>query len=366
MKIVLSTNTAWSAFNFRSGLISHLLENGFLITIVAPRDKYVYNLSQLGCEFVHLNMSRHGRNPFTDFVLLLNYFLIFKKIKPNVYLPFTIKPNLYGSIAANILGIKVINNISGLGSLFVKKSITTNLVLLLYRISLYKSIAVLFQNNDDLNLFVQLKIVSRAKAIRVNGSGVNLRKFNKSEMVNEKKLRFILVSRLLWDKGIGVYVEAIRELSKRGFQSEFYLAGFTDAGNPNSIPISKVKEWESEGLIKYLGSFENVSEIISMADCVILPSYYPEGVPRVLIEAIAMSRPVITTNTSGCRDVVEDGINGFLCRPNDVVDLADKIFKFANLEYESRKKMSISSREIAEKKFNEEDIFEKYLSLISK
>jgi len=364
-KLIIALNTAWNLYNFRAGLIRALVEEGYEVVAVAPTDEYAARLPELGCRFVPLEMDNRGTHPGRDLLLLLRFLLLFRKEQPNVYLGYTVKPNIYGSLAAHALGIPVINNIAGLGSVFIKNSWLTRLVRWLYRVALSRSRCVFFQNNDDLDLFVKAGLVAPDKVARLPGSGIDLRAFQPMPAVslNNRSLRFLLVSRMLWDKGVLEYVNAARIVGQIYPDVEFNLLGFLDVQNPTAISSEQMAAWVKEGVICYLGATDDVKPYLAEADCVVLPSYR-EGTPRSLLEAVAMGKPIITTDAIGCRDVVDDGVNGFLCLPKNTDDLAEKMEKMILLEPQRRSEMGKMGRQKVEREFDEKIVIERYLAMI--
>lgn len=366
VKVVIALNTAWNLVNFRSGLIRSLINNGYEVVAVAPSDEYVPRLLDLGVRYVEIPMDNKGTNPIKDLLLFFRYFRLLKTEKPEFFLGFTVKPNIYGSIAAHLLGIHVVNNIAGLGAVFVKGGWLNLLVRGLYRIALARSYKVFFQNEDDRRMFVSSGLVASEVTDLLPGSGVDLIKFSPISLPNASPLRFLLVARMLWDKGIGEFVEAARVLRANGLNAEFCLLGFLDVQNPSAISRAQMNDWEENGVIRYLGSSDNVNEEIAAADCVVLPSFYREGTPRALLEAAAMARPVVTTDSIGCREVVDDGVSGYLCRPKDVLDLAEKLTKVASLSSYEREIMGLRGREKMERVFDERVVINKYLQVLRK
>jgi len=366
VKVLVVINSAWNFVNFRSGLISALISQGYEVVAVSPTDKYVPNLIEMGVRFIPVYIRSKGTNPVADLILFWNFWKIFKQEQPNICLTFTIKPNIYGALAARLLGIPIINNITGLGSVFSKRSYLMLLVIWLYRLALRNSKKVFFQNEHDLKIFLREKIVSKSISEKLPGSGVDLKKFSFRDFPANQKIRFLLVARMLWDKGVGEYVEAAQTLRKKGVDADFSLLGRLDSLSPNAISKDQIDNWVSNGAIHFLGESDCVENIISEHECIVLPSYYKEGVPRSLLEAAAIGRIIITTNTPGCSDVVDDGVNGFLCRPRDVNDLADKMESVMKLSQDKKVQMGISSRRKVETYFDEKIVIEKYLDVIKK
>jgi glycosyltransferase involved in cell wall biosynthesis len=331
---------------------------------VAPADEYVHRLSALGCRYVPLPMDNKGTHPGRDGLLFFRYLRLFRQEQPDVFLSYTVKPNVFGSLAANAMGIPVVNNIAGLGVVFINDDWLTRLVRWLYRLSLSRSVKVFFQNDEDRQMFVEGGLVDISITGLLPGSGVDLTKFVPVPLPNVSPIRFLLIARMLWDKGIGEYVEAARLLKRRGVEAEFCLLGFLDVQNPAAISRAQMDEWVAEGIVRYLGISDSVSDLIAQADCVVLPSFYREGTPRTLLEAAAMARPIVTTDSVGCREVVDDGVNGFLCRPRDAVDLADKLALMVALTPGERKSLGLRGREKAERQFDEQIVIHKYLEVI--
>lgn len=349
--------------NFRAGLIRAMVTAGYEVVAVAPPDHYAPRLAELGCRYVPLPMDNKGTHPGRDFLLFWRFMQLMRKERPAVYLGYTVKPNIYGSLAAHLLRIPVINNIAGLGTVFIRESWLTRLVRRLYRLALSRSVKVFFQNDEDRALFVSGKLIPGAVTDRLPGSGIDLNRFVSVPLPDKAPLRFLLIARMLWDKGVGEFVEAARMLKKQGVNADFCLLGFLDVQNPVAISRQQMDEWVEEGAIRYLGVSDNVTEEIALADCVVLPSYR-EGISRTLLEAAAMARPIVTTDSVGCRDVVDEGVNGYLCKPQDAADLADKISKMAALSRTERTIMGLRGREKVVREFDEQIVIDKYLAAI--
>jgi len=360
-KIVLSSNTSWSIFNFRFRLIKELLKN-YEVIIVAPKDKYSEKIINLGCKYYDIYIDRKGTNPINDLKTFWQYYRLYKKIKPNIALHFTIKPNIYGNFVSQLLGIPVINNITGLGTLFIKKNFITYLAEIMYKIA-FRNSFVFFQNKEDKELFVQKNLVKRYDVLP--GSGIDTEEFKPIKIEKKDNIfRFLLIARMIWDKGIGEYVEAAKIIKQKYKNVEFLLLGPVGVDNPTAIPKEQIDKWKKEGIVKYLGTTDDVKSEIAKVDCVVLPSYR-EGISRVLLEAAAMEKPLIATDIAGCKEVVENGINGYLCKVKDAKDLADKMEKMLNLSEDKRKEMGKAGREKMIKEFDERIVIEKYLEAIS-
>jgi len=363
-KVIIALNSAWNLVNFRSGLIRELVSLGYDVVAVAPIDKYAPEVTALGCRFIPLPMDSKGRHLGRDLLLFLHYLRLMLEERPDVFLGYTIKPNIYGSIAARILGVPVICNIAGLGTVFTKRGCLNWLVSRLYRVALSGANKVFFQNEDDRQLFIEKRLVSPSVTARLPGSGVDLQKFKPTPLPANSPIRFLLIARMLWAKGVGEYVQAARLLKRDGLDAELCLLGFLDVQNPDAISKLKMDEWIAEGVVRYLGVSDHVQEQLVHADCIVLPSFYREGVPRTLLEAAAMARPIITTDSVGCRDVVDDGLNGFLCRARDPTDLARKMAQMIALTPSERQEMGLRGRDKVALEFDEGVVIKRYVSAI--
>ena len=366
-KILISINTTWNLLNFRAGLINGLISSGFEIIAVAPPDKYVAELELLGCRFVNLEMDNQGTSPVLDLLLLWRYWQLLKREKPDLCLFYTVKPNVYGSLASSFCNIPFINNVSGLGSVFIQDGLLWRFVSALYRLAFRNSKRVFFQNRDDLGLFLKNRLVKVELTDVLPGSGVNLSHFTPNDSVSKPMtvpFRFLLIARMLKDKGVVEFVNAAQLLKESGVKAEFCLLGFLDIKNPAAISSEKIKEWTDKGYVKYLGTSDDVREHISLAGCIVLPSYR-EGTPRTLLEAAAMGKPIITTNVVGCKDVVEHGINGFLCEVKNAKDLAIKMKEMLVLSEGQRKLMGKKGRLRMQNEFDEQIVIQNYLKAIN-
>lgn len=365
MKLLIAVNSSWNLFNFRAGLIRALVAAGHEVVVAAPRDEYSDKLASLGCRYVEVPIDNKGTNPVRDAKLIRSFLALLRSERPAAFLGYTIKPNVYGSLAARWLSIPTINNIAGLGAVFASDGWLNWLVRRMYMLALSRATTVFFQNQEDLDMFVLGGIVRREITDRLPGSGVDLARFAPRPPPGRKPVRFLLIARMLWDKGVGEYVQAARLLRDQGIHAEFCLLGFLDVDNPSAISREQMQAWTEEGAVKYLGTSDNVVEQIAEADCIVLPSYYREGTPKTLLEAAALARPIITCDSVGCRDVVDDGINGFLCTPRDAEHLADRMARIAAMSPAQRTDMGLRGRRKAETQFDERFVIEKYLRVIS-
>ncbi|WP_246623588.1 glycosyltransferase family 4 protein [Sphingomonas colocasiae] len=367
MKIAISINTSWNVVNFRAGLVRALVAQGHEVIALTPTDAHSARIADLGARFIPLEMDGRSRSPLHDIGLALRYRAAFRRERPDVYLGFTIKPNLYGSMAAHSLGIPVVNNITGLGKMFVGKGWLNRVVIGLYRVALSRSRTVFFQNRDDLALFAAHKLVADEVIRLLPGSGVDLQRFKpapRDEAGAARPFTFLLIARLLWAKGIAQYIEAARQILQSHPDTRFRIVGMIDEFGADGVPRSALDQWQAEGVIDYLGPADDVRPHIADADCLVLPTYYPEGTPRTLLEGAAMGKPLLTTDVPGCRDIVEDRVTGRLCAPRDVAALHAAMSDLRNLSPAALAEMGIAARNKAERDFDEQIVVRRYLDAI--
>jgi len=362
--IAIVLNNSWYAYTFRFNLAKSLKINGYKVVFIIPYDKKYSELIKQEFDVFDINIDAKGINPLSDLRTLISLYKLYKIIKPNIVLNFTIKPNIYSSIISGLLGIKSISNITGLGTLFIKQSLITKVAKFLYKIALRFNSKVFFQNKDDKNLFIKNKLVLKEKTDLLPGSGVDLNKFFPIEKnKNDKKFKFLLIARLLKDKGILEFIEAIKIIKKKYKNIEFQILGEVGVENKTAITQYELQAWIEDGLINYLGTTDNVQDIVANIDCVVLPSYR-EGTPRSLLEACAMEKPIIATNVVGCKEVVDDGVNGYLCKVKNVNDLANKMEMMIDLSNDERITMGKAGRKKIVKEFDEKIVLNKYLESI--
>jgi len=358
----LSANTTWYVLNFRSRLIESLIDQGWRVVVLSPPDRHVERLAALGAEHVPLTLDNAGTNPLRELATLWRIRAAMSRIRPSVVLTFTPKINIYLSLVARTLGVPVIANISGLGRAFVSGGWIEKVSRALYGVALRWPSTVFFQNEEDRAIFIEAGLVDPARTHRLPGSGVDVDRFSPRPKPQAGPFQFLLVARLLWDKGVGEFVEAARIVKARHPDVEFALAGFLDVDSPSAVPRSAVEEWEREGVIRFLGSFDDMVPVYAQADCVVLPSYYREGVPRSLLEAASMGKPVITTDSVGCRDTVEDGVTGWLVKPRDAEDLALKIIALVDAPAEYLAALQLNARLFIQQSFDERIVISAYLN----
>lgn len=364
MKVAIVLNTSWNIYNFRMNLVRSLQAEGHEIHTVAPNDDYTHFLTEAGTIHHAVKMDSRGANPIKDLALIVELYSIYKKIKPDVILHYTIKPNVYGSLAAAFLRIPVVNNVCGLGTVFLKDDLLSSVAMFLYRISFKFPKKVFFQNPDDLKLFLDKKLVPNDTVDLLPGSGIDLSKFKPVSFQRNQKFTFLLISRLITDKGILEYIDAVKKLKAEGLNARFQVLGAIDPEHKRGIKRKVIQEWINAGTIEYLGTTKDVRHFIELADCIVLPSYR-EGTPRTLLEAASSSKPIVATNVPGCNQVVEDKFNGLLCNMKDSDDLAAKMRSMANYDNETLKRLGLNGRRKMEAEYDESIIIDKYLHTLT-
>jgi glycosyltransferase involved in cell wall biosynthesis len=366
VKIVATVNAAWNLVNFRMGVLRALTARGDEVVAVAPEDAASRaTLEEAGIRLVALPMDSAGLSPARDLALLAGFRRVLGRERPAAMLGYTIKPNVYGSIAARSLGIPTLNNISGLGTGFMREGMLNRIVRGLYRVGLGGAHTVFFQNGDDLAQFKSLRLVRSNQAVLLPGSGIDLERFAPAPPGDPgRPLRFLLVARMLWDKGVGEYVEAARIVRREHPHVRFGLLGGIGAENRTAIPKATVDAWVREGVVDHYPAVADVRGPMADADVIVLPSYR-EGTSRVLLEASALARPTITTDVPGCRDVVEDGVGGLLARVKDAGSLADAMRRMITFSPAERHRMGQAARARVERDYAEQRVIDIYLDRIA-
>jgi glycosyltransferase involved in cell wall biosynthesis len=364
MRIAIVINKSWNIYNFRMGLIRTFLRLGYEVVAIAPEDEYSQQLVLAGCRYYPIKMENKGTNPLQDLLLTKRFYDTYRRVKPDVILQYTIKPNIYGSLAAKMAGIPTINNVSGLGTVFLVRNMVSKVALKLYKLAFRFPEKVFFQNKEDRQLFLEHQLIKAHKTDVLPGSGIDTERFRPATVFSRNKnFTFLMVARVLYEKGVVEYVEAARLIRVQYPEVRCQLLGGIDESGNIGIKRAIFESWVAEGTIEYLGISGTVEEHISEADCVVLPSYR-EGTPKTLLEAAAMGKPIVTTNVPGCRETVVDGLNGFLCEVKDATDLADKMIKMYRLPESELACMGKASRILAEEKFDERYVIDKYVSAV--
>ena len=370
MRILLTSNTSWYLYNFRFNFIEKLIDLGYEVHIISPFDIYVNKLLKLGIKHHDIKLTRFKKNIFKDLFFIFKLYSLYKKIKPNIIHNFTIKPVIYGSIAAWFFPyIKVINSIPGLGILFLNKnkfSFSNFFIKKLYKFSILNKYKAIFQNPDDMNFFINNNILNKEQCFLIKGSGVDLIRFTK---INRKKdeqfINFGLMGRMLWSKGVKEFIDSSRIVFNKNNNTRFFILGSPDKNNPNAIPIDWLEKENNKKYIFWEPHKDNVVDFLNKIDVFVLPTYYPEGLPKSLLEAAAMKLPLIATNTPGCNKIIKDGTNGFLIDIKDSYQLADKMYNLS-IDNSLRYSMGLESRKIVEKEYDVNIINKKTIEIYNK
>lgn len=366
MRILLTGNSCFKIANFRKGLIHALQSEGHEVLVLAPRDAHAQTLNAMGMSLHELPMNRNGLSPLGEAHLLGRIFAFLWQHRPDVVLAYTIKNNIYAGLACRVLNIPFVPNVTGLGPAFNSNGLLNKVVRCLYRSAFAQASAVFFQNRDDLGVFLRSGLVTKSQTRLLPGSGVDLDMFQVSPISPDHDgVVFLLVSRMLWDKGVGLFVDAAKVLRRKYPVAHFQLLGPIDGDSRSAISPSQIKAWHNTGLINYLGELKDVRPALRAAHCIVLPSWYREGTPRVLLEAAATGRPVITTDMPGCRDAVVEGISGLLCKPQNLDSLVAEMQRFLKMSWPERAALGLAGRARAEAAFDEQIVIRAYLDVLA-
>ena len=355
-KILFLSNHFITLFSFRKELIKRLCERGHEVYISSPEDEQFSYFEEMGCKIIPTSMSRRGTNPVEDLKLVANYKRIMGEVKPDIIFSYTIKPNIYGCMASNALGYKQVCNVTGTGTTFMQETILAKISRLLYKLSMKKAYKVYFQNTGDRDYFISHKMIEDNWEM-LPGSGVNLEQHQFCPMPSGDELRFIYIGRLMGIKGVEQYLEAARVIKERHPNTKFYAAGFVEEDKYKPM----VEEYHEKGIIEYLGFRKDIDHWIEHCHCTVLPSLGGEGVPNVLLESAATGRVCIASNIHGSREVVDNGVTGWLFSPGNSEELIEKLESFIALSHEERIEMGLKGRERMENLFDREIVIGKYI-----
>lgn len=360
MKVLILANKLTGLLSFRRELLEALRDGGYEVVISAPLEKNVADqLEQYNCRLIPTFVDRRGINPIKDFSLVKAYRRIVKQEKPDVVLSYTIKPNLYGGLACKWANVPQIINVTGLGTAVENPGMLQKFVIGLYKICLNKVRVMYFQNTANLEFCKEHGMISGRPEL-LPGSGVNLERFQPAPMPEGDVVKFIFISRLLKQKGIEEYLGMAERIKKEYHNTEFHIIGACDDGDYKET----VERLEKEGVVKYHGFQTDVRPFIHSVHCTVHPTFYPEGMSNVLLESCASGRAIITTNRPGCREIVEAGKTGYVCREQDVEDLTEKVREYLALSAEERAEMGKAAREKVEREFDRQIVVKKYLKEI--
>lgn len=349
MKILILANHDLGLYQFRKELILELLkENEVFISL--PDGEFINNLKQMGCRFIDTKIERRGINPKKDISLLISYYRMIKKIKPDLVITYTIKPNIYGGIICRLLKIKYVVNITGLGTAFENNGLLRKFVTRLYSIACYKAKIVFFENEANRKIFVQNKIVKESKTYRLNGAGVNLLHYKVLDYPKGKKIKFLFMGRVMAEKGINELIQATKKLVDSGVNCELLVLGQYEENYKEII-----SKYEKEGWLYYYGYKKDVCPFIDMSHCFVLPSWH-EGMANTNLECAASARPIITSNIPGCKEAVVENVSGFLVQSKNADDLFMQMKRFTELTFEEKKKMGLEGRKHMEDNFDKQKV----------
>lgn len=358
--ILLLLNTPSSLVGFRYELIKSLIDLGYSVYASSPYGEEFVEFEKMGGKPIETPMKRKSINPFHDICLLFKYIKIIKFVNPDVVLTFTIKPNVYGGLACRILKVPYVSNITGLGSAVENGGLMKKLVVILYKLSMKRASGIFFQNEEN-QYFFRDHNINPSVALKLPGSGVNLHKFSPIDYPDSRTVEFIFISRILKQKGIEQYLEAAKYIHSKYSQTRFHVVG------PMEDAYSKtIEENHNNGIIQYHGPQKDVRPYLARCHCLIHPSFYPEGLSTVILESEACARPVITTDKSGCREPIDDGVTGFIIKQQNTQDLIEKIEYFISLPFEAKKQMGVAARQNIEKKYDRQIVVNSYLLQIDK
>lgn len=357
--ILILSNSFGGLHSFRKEVIQALRSQGNEVYISCPigKDKEKAEwFENIGCKIIDTKFKRQGTNPISDFKLMLYYRKLIRKIRPIAVLSYTIKPNLYGGMACALTGVPQLANVTGLGAAVEYPGLMQKFTIFLYKIGLRKTKTVFFQNEDNMQFCISHGMV-KGKTRLIPGSGVNLEYHSLKDYPKEDEpIRFIFISRIRREKGIDEYLATANAIKEKYPLTEFHVLGGCEGDYQ-----SQLKELHEKGIVIYHGQQPDVRPYIENVHCTIHPSFYPEGMSNVLLESCAAGRAVITTDRAGCREIVDDGINGYIVKQQDTVDLISKVEQFLSLPYENKKQMGLAARAKVEKEFDRQIVIDAYL-----
>ncbi len=358
-KILFLVNHDVGIYNFRLEIIQRILAEGHRVIISSPYGKRIDDLIREGCEYKEIKLSRHGKNPIDECVLIARYIKLIKSVKPDVVISYTIKPNIYGGIVCSLTKTPYIPNITGLGTAVENGGAIQKLVCSLYRIGLKKAHKVFFQNEGNKEFFAKKNICAE-KHILIPGSGVNLQKYCPQAFPeNDDTIKFLMIARIMKDKGIDEYLQAAKSIKAKYPNAEFHICGFCEPEYER-----RMEEIKNKGIVVYHGMVNDVRVLLQDMHCTVLPSYH-EGMANVLLESAASARPVIATNVPGCRETFDEGVTGFGCEAKSTQSLIDAIEKFLSLSHEEKEKMGALGRKKMEECFDRQLVVEAYMKEIN-
>lgn len=357
-KVMIITNSLGGLYSFRKELIQEMINNNYKVVIIAPENERALFFESLGCKYIELIMDRRSTNPVSDLKLLCTYLKVIKNEKPDIVLTYTIKPNVYGGIACQVLNVPYLTNVTGLGTAVESRGILQRISLLLYRLGLKKSSLVFFQNEKNLQYFSKKNIVSDNNKL-IPGSGVNLSQHKFEEYPDEDgTIRLLFVGRLMKAKGLNELLQAAQIIRGKFPFVEFHLVGSKEEDYSNELT-----KLEKKGIIKYHGRQSDVHSYMKTSHAIINPSYH-EGMSNVLLEAASSGRPVLASNVPGCKETFDESISGLSFEAKNVSSLVETITKFINMPYKDKVDMGLAGRKKMELEFDRKIVVAEYMKAI--
>lgn len=359
MRVLIVANADIGLYKFRKELLEELVKENE-VYIALPKGEFYEELIAIGCNYIVTELDRHGMNPVKELKVVSLYKNIIKKVKPDIVFTYTIKPNVYAGMACATLNIPYVANITGLGTAVENPGLMQFITVNLYKYGLRKAQKVFFQNTENRDFMIKKHTV-KGNYDLLPGSGVNLNNYKVSEYPSGDTVDFVFVSRIMKEKGIDQYLDAACVIRKRHPETRFHICGFCEQNYEE-----KLKSLNDNGTIIYHGLVKDMSQIYQQMSCTIHPTYYPEGLSNVLLESAASARPIITTNRSGCREVVDNGVNGYVVEERNSKDLIEKVEMFLSKSVEERKEMGLAGRRKVEREFDRTIVVEKYIGELTK
>ncbi len=357
--VLILVNKQTTVVNFRLEVVAGLVSAGYNVIVSVPEGDRLAEIEAVGATVIPIKMEKDSTDPIKDIILMMEYRRLIKKTKADMVLTYTIKPNVYGGMAAASLKVPYVANITGLGTALVGKGALQKMALALYKVGFSKISKVFFQNADNMAFFEE-RGIARGKYELLPGSGVNLTKFSVLDYPPEDTVDFVFISRIRKEKGIDQYIDAARKIRMKYPNTRFHVCGFGD-----EYYESLMKELHDEGVIIYHGLLNDVRVVLKDVHCVVHPTYYPEGMSNVLLEGASSGRPIISTDHPGCREAIDDGVNGFIVNKCDSEDLIDKIERFLALSYEQKREMGLKGREKVAREFDRNIVVERYIDTVA-
>lgn len=357
--IFLIANDSTYVYNLRRETIQALLDRGDQVTILCEKAHHVEELLSMGCRFHFTSVGRHGKNPLQDIALFRTYRRILAKERPDAVLTYNIKPNVYAGMACAQLGIPYLVNVCGLGTPVENAGPLQLLTVALYRRGVRKAACVFFQNKEN-EAFFDRRHMAPGHHHLLPGSGVNTAFFSVLPYPRSHTVDFLFISRVMKEKGIDQYLDAAQQIRKTHPETVFHIIGGCD----DTAYLQRLQQLQEQGIVVYHGQQNSVLPFQAISACTVHPTYYPEGMSNVLLESAACGRPIITTDRSGCREIIDDGVNGFICRQKDTADLIAQIEKFLSLTWEQRRDMGLAGRRKVEQEFDRRIVVQAYLEEI--